>query len=357
MKLHLIVMLLATLNLSSARADGGVSDGGGGTTNPNPTHPARIERVLRDYSPLLLNAIQTLESNFLLMPETERPPIWKKLFQGPKTLHNLVRETTAEIRYNAPCLDAKGAPHDGSIYASKPGAICLSAQRMAPKLNDWNVMAETFALHVHELSHLLGADEKEAESIQASMIALLMRTDPISHIVDLGLLIGNHSNLNIARRDLRQTLARPELLLTSWGLRSLQGYIDGVQSQITQVFRVELTPRYYTKGVYLMQFLMSYATDSICFLEAKDDESLPDCKFRISTYFGPANELTIEQYYERAMGFPANDEHPLYASLLAYPKDLNSVALSMKTLVDFLDGLHATIESTSKFQVTIEAVH
>src|SRR5690349_12060945 len=105
---------------------GGVSDGGGGTTNPNPANPEWIVNAAAQYSgKVLLVWLNAEEANFNRTSEADRAKSpFRKLFQGEQTIFDILPKASIELRMSAACLDKNGVEWDGSVYASKPGAIC-----------------------------------------------------------------------------------------------------------------------------------------------------------------------------------------------------------------------------------------
>lgn len=109
------------------------------------------------------------------LPDT----ILKKLFFGPRDIFSLIAKLKIEAPRNRPCHDAAGNPVDGSIHADIPDAICISVKRLTEKLNRANYRAETTALIVHEVMHLMGGDEQEAVLVQKYSDLAYMDGNPV----------------------------------------------------------------------------------------------------------------------------------------------------------------------------------
>ncbi len=192
-KLNTLGLTITTALLLSLPAHaGGVSDGGGRTTNPNPANPERIVGTARQTTGLaLVSWLNAEEGNFNRLDSNARATSpFRKLFVPGRNIFDVIHETSIELRMSAPCLDAQGTPWDGSIYPTAPNAICISPFTMAPKLTEMNYDIETVALIAHELSHLLGTTEEEARAIQQSAIYALGHVDLIDLAVKLDLLAG-----------------------------------------------------------------------------------------------------------------------------------------------------------------------
>jgi hypothetical protein len=166
-------------------AMGGVSDGGGGTTNPDPVGAERVAESIEGYGLKLLNIwLNAKEYEFLISGSLpDRPE--SKLFLASPSVFEVIAKTKVEIRMSESCYDKNGQAWDGSIYASEPGAICLSAFTMGPKLNSHNVEAETLALYMHEISHLMGYTEEEAREIQSHALSAFSSVDAFKLALDV----------------------------------------------------------------------------------------------------------------------------------------------------------------------------
>lgn len=152
-----------------ANAEGGINGGGGGTL---PAEPITVYEVLK----IITEAKKTL--NLYVKYEMHFDGVYteelsQKLYGGPTTLWDVLQNTNIEIENKKPCYDSKGHAVDGSIHASKPNAICISAYRIAPKLERDRARVEILGLIVHELSHLVGATEFEATHIQKQVTYVL----------------------------------------------------------------------------------------------------------------------------------------------------------------------------------------
>lgn len=170
--LALFVLLLSacgaagkTTNPLQYEDEGGITAGGGGTLPVDPITVDDVYDVMRTSKQVL-----RLYINFKRLFPMGATPTEKKYFFAAKNLGTVLEMTDVEVLRDQPCEDRNGKDVDGSIYASKPGRICLSAYRVAPKLMERDAHSEIDALLLHELSHLLGSTEKEAVELQKSMV-------------------------------------------------------------------------------------------------------------------------------------------------------------------------------------------
>ena len=211
----ILLSLLMPIGIAGANggviSDGGVSHGGGGTTNPNPADPEWIVDASTHYSGRVLlpwlNAQEEIYGRLDQQEKSKSP--FAKLFQDGRNIFDIVKSATIELRMAGPCFDKEGASWDGSIYASKPEAICISPYTMAPKLNENNMRPETIALVIHELSHLLGTTEEEARAIQQRAIWDLSKMDLLGSLVKEDQLVDSLGKLNIMRFNLGMMISYP----------------------------------------------------------------------------------------------------------------------------------------------------
>lgn len=166
MKIFLLHFIMIVSSISFA---GGVIDGGGGGTTPtNPSEVGHVINAIHEAKTLLRLSLRKFQHDIfwgLAHFENFNSPLGK-YFEGPRNLLTVLEQTEIEAPTNRPCYDANQVEVDGSIYASSPQTICISAFRIAPKVDQSRLHIEVLALIAHELSHLLGADEGEAVMIQ-----------------------------------------------------------------------------------------------------------------------------------------------------------------------------------------------
>jgi len=154
-------------------ADGGI-DGGGGTLPTNPISINRVTDIIRQDAHFVLRLYfrsRDRGSNYNSVLD-------QKLFTGAQTVFDVLESTSVEVPTSKPCYDAFGKEVDGSIHASKPNAICISAFRIAPKLDEQRATPEILGLIAHELGHLSGATEDEAVAIQKEAVQKLSSASP-----------------------------------------------------------------------------------------------------------------------------------------------------------------------------------
>jgi hypothetical protein len=172
---------------------GGVSDGGGSTSTQNEVTPQIIIESMKTSGPMLLTWLYRRHQLFqeLAISSRESSP-FKILFSSPhQNIFTILQSTDIEVRSTKPCYDKSGRPIEGSIYASKADSMCLSPFLMAKKLVSSNIAQETAGLIIHELSHLLGANEEEANTIQNCLLNDLKATSPETIALNFNYLVND----------------------------------------------------------------------------------------------------------------------------------------------------------------------
>jgi hypothetical protein len=176
--LFLIIFTSASAIAAPVDREGGIEGGGGGTLPVSPASPDLLQsRLIQNAKRDLRLYIKSAQYGYELVPHAPRPNPDKddKMFGGPVKLFDILEKTDMEILLDRPCKDAFGNDVDGSVHASKPDTICISAFSIAPKVDEDQVLAQTEALIVHELSHILGTTENEARDLQRNALFFLKR--------------------------------------------------------------------------------------------------------------------------------------------------------------------------------------
>ena len=106
--------------------------------------------------------------------------IGAKLFDANPNIFEVVNQTEIETKMNEPCLDFNQQPNDGSMFGQKPGSICISISNIKEKLREDNYENQIVALLLHEVSHLLGTTEDEANYLQWEALNMDFKYLPVS---------------------------------------------------------------------------------------------------------------------------------------------------------------------------------
>jgi len=195
------VIAAQILGTTPAFAIGGIGDGGGGTTKPIPVTP----RDIRDFvgnnrtAPMIRAWFNGLEADYQRELENDyekESTALPKLYGGKEDVFAKLEKLQIEVRLDKPCYDKSGVETDGSVYNTIPGGLCISAYRIAPQVVQSNYESETAALIIHEVSHLLGTDEKEAIELQQKALNQFAKISFLDGIVQ-GQMIAHGLNENL----------------------------------------------------------------------------------------------------------------------------------------------------------------
>lgn len=198
-KLVLVGFSMAlTCNLALA---GGTTGGGGNIPVQEQVRDSNFLNSIRNSKPVLMAWLQDQEANYKMIKAQNKCEksddeyisdceIYTKLFDGPVTIYQIIDQTQIEARSSGPCLDYEGKPHDGSVIGKKAGSICISVSNIKVKLREDNYQNQVAALILHELSHLVGADEVQAQRLQWIILTMAFPDTPAgafyskSHMAD-----------------------------------------------------------------------------------------------------------------------------------------------------------------------------
>lgn len=167
-----------------AKLEIGGNSGGGGNLNPSKLADAQtIDSFVRgELSPLL-----KMYFNYGFDPAVDKKPrrfagvrysdskldgysiaVAEKLYGQSSTVFDKLGEVTIVAQTDA-CTDPKtGEPKDGSAMGN---TVCLSTGRLANRYTINEYQKSVLALAAHELSHLLGTSEEEAEFLEAATLS------------------------------------------------------------------------------------------------------------------------------------------------------------------------------------------
>lgn len=112
-----------------------------------------------------------------------------------------------EIKEDGPCYDFAGNPKPASVTEfNLLATVCISASEIA-KLPKASLRENVTALLAHEVSHLLGYDEPEAEELQDYMLEVYSKFG-IDKMVELGTIYGTPEVFEYNFIDYGQALAK-----------------------------------------------------------------------------------------------------------------------------------------------------
>ncbi|GIL17947.1 MAG: hypothetical protein FMNOHCHN_03599 [Ignavibacteriaceae bacterium] len=166
---------------SGSRLMGGVSGGGGNVINPMPPERNLDPEVAED---IIENSVAHVQTYLADLERTHRSPnsdtelkqLYKKIFDGPQSIHRVVQQVEPKVEETRPCYDAQAKPVDGSIYSRKRNTICISAYTLSQKVHEAEIQDQSIALMLHEYGELVGLSEDEAVLLQKKALEDLRAT-------------------------------------------------------------------------------------------------------------------------------------------------------------------------------------
>jgi hypothetical protein len=172
-------IFLASLFFSTITWAGGTTAGGGNVQLPDQVKAEDLVQAVMLSRSVILSWLTSreiiyrghLSDNQCGEPENQAMcPIYAKLFDGKKTIFDVVHGAQVQTKFDGPCLDFNKKPNDGSMFGEKEGSVCISISSIKEKLRDDNYQNQIAALLTHEFSHMLGTTEEEAVLLQTTML-------------------------------------------------------------------------------------------------------------------------------------------------------------------------------------------
>jgi hypothetical protein len=146
---------------ASAQRRGGIGDGGGN---------AIAEELLPAHQITYLLG-KAKEPTFYVLRHLEyfgvKQEVSEKIFRGPKTIYQVLAEAQFDPVDKGGCEGIGGSEteHDANSLKTYP-KICFSLESLSQKLHERSGKPQLIALIIHELSHVVGATEDEAQELQ-----------------------------------------------------------------------------------------------------------------------------------------------------------------------------------------------
>ncbi len=306
-KLTLMALCVISFSASLVCA-GGISGGGGGTTVPDPIKPEALAWTFEEFAPFIAYSwLLGAERNFDGLSEAEKTqsPL-KILFGSPnadKRVFAYLRSAQVEMRMNSACIDYDGVEREGSVHTMKPGNVCLSVFLMAPKLNVALALKEASALYLHEISHLVGANEPEAVAIQKLMLRDLWYANP-AKIIAGAQFAGGTWSVEGATLYVKRLLKNPALITASEIEKIAERFdraVDGLNlegesfSAIGAELHDEILP--YRAVVESIQDYLCAGDSKLALKQRRE------CKRQIAKEFADAKEVSARDYLLRRVDY------------------------------------------------------
>ncbi|MGE5087137.1 MAG: hypothetical protein ACM3MG_12600 [Bacillota bacterium] len=362
-----IAALFCSTGLGKMRIIGGGSDGGGGVSNPP---LASLEDIA------LINGMQ----NFILMwsnmeeafferlePRYQSKSPYFKLFRGQRKFSDIIMSTGFEVRMSQTCFDAKGVPKDASVYSSTPGYLCFSPYSLFGKLNEYTYRAEVAALMIHELSHVAGASEVEAELIQKDALETLYKMNIEGKMLLLALLLDVPENTQVEGGYLKAMMKDPlvwakgpmENLKVSY--RDVEDWGDYWDELGKNCFDVVTAPLLYAQPETLLAYSATKEKiDVLKYFVCQNDERLDDskrseCAREMDIRFGRDTQLTARQIVIRRAQFDPGPNYDLVT--INKPQNWRDAENIIREVSVYVDQIHAEAKKIFEFSAPVIVKH
>lgn len=166
-KIIFLVFLLA----SSFVQAGSEGVGGGDILPAEQIGSKAIEEMIIASKLELLMHFYHLDQN-----RSRLPTAYQNLIGSNNDLIEQMRLQKIYINSFGPCFDFAGNESDASVFPKEGPGICLSSYRLGKKLSKENARIQLLALLAHEYSHLVGADENQAQAVQREILVTLLNS-------------------------------------------------------------------------------------------------------------------------------------------------------------------------------------
>lgn len=178
---HVMVLALFVLMSPGTMASvyrGGVTGGGGNVlVTSQPTRlmdREQVEMRIRTLRPAIVDYLRRKELDFR---NGRMDPAAQRAFQPLFINRHQVATMTDAIRLHVddwhPCFDQNAVAFDGTALTCHADSICLSALRIARKVDAAEIDAQAGALMIHEFSEALGLSDDEAIALQRAALTEL----------------------------------------------------------------------------------------------------------------------------------------------------------------------------------------
>ena len=175
MNLILIAGALMLPQIPALAVEGGRDGGGGNLFKPVMASPAMIKNAILKSKPVVRAFLQELDFDYNYdRRDTAGNVVWmyqsgfreygEKYFKTSPNIYSALDKAEFVILDQGPCLDADGKEVDAS--AANDPKVCFSLERLAKKIEHRSLEIVVASLVVHEIAHLAGANEFDAEHFQ-----------------------------------------------------------------------------------------------------------------------------------------------------------------------------------------------
>ncbi len=310
---------------------GGNGSGGGNTIGSSPLSKGEIKDLInqsKDSAVYVLRRIELIGAFGRKSDLGAIASVYQKLFLGPKTVYQSLKEVRFNSIETGPCHDTQWDDKDASAKDSPE--ICFSLERLSAKLGHDSAQAEVLALVVHEMSHTMGATEDEAVLLQ-SMVKSSLSSDSLDKIPEL---------VKRYRSDLSDAVANVDSFhagLASYQAPEICVGIGFIGASINVVM-LENWHSWVSSGGNGIIFSAPKEVSALtgAFLKSMNLMSLcaPDKMKQVTSAFGSKSEMPLSEFEAAAMtGFNSSNALPVPSITIRklVPGDMNTLE---KEIVD-----------------------
>jgi len=150
---------------------GGISGGGGNViyaTAPSKPHDVWfVETRIQAAKPRVLEYLSEKEQQYRSGGmDSDQAAVFAPLFSKNHRVSKKAASIELKVTTTEPCYDQNGHEFDGSILATDADDVCMSAKRIAEKVELTELDAQSAALMIHEFIEFFGLSDEEAIQIQ-----------------------------------------------------------------------------------------------------------------------------------------------------------------------------------------------
>ncbi|MBX2987150.1 MAG: hypothetical protein KF802_04565 [Bdellovibrionaceae bacterium] len=164
---------------------GGISGGGGNviyaTAPAKPHDVSFVETRIKTAKPVVLEYLSQKEQQYRGGGmDSNQAAVFAPLFSKNHQVSEKAANIELKVKTTESCFDQKGHEFDGSILATDVDDVCMSAKRIAEKVELTELDAQSAALMIHEFIEFFGLSDEEAIQIQVLALGHFQAPAPAS---------------------------------------------------------------------------------------------------------------------------------------------------------------------------------
>lgn len=304
--LALVSITLTVLVVAPRACFAGGTTGGGGNVQISEQVPETNYRYTIQNSKTVLVAWLSKTYQYYQLKKSQNScsqygsdcDLYAKIFDGPKTIFRVLQNLEIEGRTYGPCMNFNHKPNDGSMYGQKPGSVCISISNIKVKLRQSDYEQQAAALILHEISHLLGTDEDQANRLQWLILAMGFRMETFLAVQSA--IITTEGSMKALTQEISSMQyglsRRKDFNITCTTIRFYKDNFSEVLGKLKNRDFYFLTPAMADlfEGTYVK---LEAAHDYACGQDPNEQSaSRADAMKTYNTAFGPHTEITARDY-------------------------------------------------------------